>query len=55
MVALAANSLLNQAAVGAGLIEALPFAVIRVVTGAAVLWAMTRVGPGRDKRFRRCG
>ncbi|GAB1379354.1 DMT family transporter [Pararhodobacter aggregans] len=48
MMAFAANSLLNRAAVGAGHIEALPFALIRVVTGGAVLWAMTRVRPGRE-------
>ncbi len=47
MVAFAANSLLNRAAVGAGLIDALPFALIRVIAGALVLGALARAKPGR--------
>ncbi|MCW1932686.1 DMT family transporter [Pararhodobacter zhoushanensis] len=47
MVAFAANSLLNRAAVGGGLIEALPFALIRVTAGALVLAALARAWPGR--------
>jgi len=45
MVAFAANSLLNRAAVGSGLIEAMPFAVIRVLAGAVVLALMARARP----------
>lgn len=47
MVAFAANSLLNRAAVAGGLIEALPFALIRVGAGALVLGLMARARPGR--------
>ena len=47
MVAFAANSLLNRAAVGAGLIEPLPFAVIRVLAGAVTLALLARAWPGR--------
>lgn len=47
MVAFAANSLLNRWAVGAGLIEALPFALIRVVAGALMLAGLARARPGR--------
>ena len=47
MVAFAANSLLNRAAVGGGLIEAMPFAVIRVVAGALVLSLLARARPTR--------
>ena len=47
MVAFAANSLLNRAAVAGGLIEALPFALIRVIAGALVLGLLARARPGR--------
>ena len=47
MVAFAANSLLNRAAVGGGLIDALPFALIRVIAGALVLGPLARAWPGR--------
>lgn len=47
MVAFAANSLLNRAAVGGGLIGAMPFAVIRVLAGAAVLGLLARARPTR--------
>lgn len=47
MVAFAANSLLNRLAVGAGLIEALPFALIRVLAGALVLGLLARARPTR--------
>ncbi|WP_068304146.1 DMT family transporter [Pararhodobacter sp. CCB-MM2] len=47
MVAFAANSILNRLAVGAGLIEALPFALIRVVAGAVVLGLLARARPTR--------
>lgn len=47
MVAFAANSLLNRAAVGTGLIGALPFALVRVVAGAVALGLMARARPGR--------
>lgn len=46
MAAFAANSLLNRAAVGGGLIEAMPFALVRVIAGALVLAALARVWPG---------
>lgn len=47
MVAFAANSLLNRAAVGAGLIEALPFALLRVIAGAVTLGLLARAWPAR--------
>lgn len=47
MVAFAANSLLNRAAVGGGEIGAMPFAVIRVVAGALALAALARTRPSR--------
>lgn len=37
MLAFAANSVLNRMAVGAGHIDPVPFAVLRLATGAAVL------------------
>ena len=37
MLAFAANSVLNRAAVGAGLIDPLAFAVLRLIAGAAML------------------
>ncbi len=40
MVAFAANSLLNRAAVEAGLIDPLGYALIRVASGAAMLWLL---------------
>lgn len=46
MSAFAANSLLNRAAVGGGLIEALPFSLLRVAAGALVLGLMARGRPG---------
>ncbi len=48
MLAFAGNSLLNRAAVGAGLIGAMPFALIRVIAGAVVLGLLVRARPGRD-------
>ena len=47
MVAFAANSLLNRWAVGGGLIGALPFALIRVASGALVLGLLARARPTR--------
>lgn len=47
MVAFAANSVLNRAAVGAGHIGALDFALLRAVAGAVVLVALIRLGGGR--------
>lgn len=47
MAAFAANSILNRMAVGAGLIEPLPFALIRVIAGALVLAVLARAVPGR--------
>ena len=47
MVAFAANSVLNRAAVGAGQIGALDFALLRALAGAVVLVAMIRLGGGR--------
>ncbi len=47
MLAFAANSLLNRAAVGGGLIGALPFALVRVLAGALVLGLLVRARPGR--------
>jgi len=47
MIAFAANSLLNRAAVGAGEIGALPFALVRVVSGALILALLTRARPNR--------
>jgi drug/metabolite transporter (DMT)-like permease len=47
MVAFAANSLLNRAAVGTGAIDAMPFALIRVVAGALVLALLARTRPQR--------
>ena len=50
MTAFAANSLLNRAAVGSGLIEALPFALIRVLSGALMLALVARIrGSGAGK------
>jgi len=43
MTAFAANSLLNRAAVGAGLIDPFSFAAIRVASGAAVLLVLVRL------------
>ena len=40
MLAFAANSVLNRMAVGAGLIDPVPFAVLRLAAGAAVLVAL---------------
>lgn len=42
MAAFAANSLLNRAALGADLIDSLSFALVRVISGAVVLMALTR-------------
>jgi len=47
MVAFAANSVLNRAAVGAGQIGALDFALVRAVSGAAVLVLLIRLRHGR--------
>lgn len=47
MVAFAANSVLNRAAVGAGHIGALDFALLRAVAGAVVLVALIRLRGGR--------
>lgn len=47
MLAFAANSLLNRAAVGGGQIGAMPFAVIRVLAGALVLGLLARARPTR--------
>ena len=52
MTAFAANSLLNRAALGAGLIEALPFALIRVASGALVLILLARTFGPRGAPFR---
>lgn len=46
MMAFAANSVLNRAAVGAGHIGALDFALLRAVAGAAVLVALIRLRGG---------
>ncbi|MBF9059202.1 EamA family transporter [Rhodobacterales bacterium HKCCSP123] len=46
MVAFAANSVLNRAAVGAGEIGALDFALVRAVAGAAVLVLLIRLRHG---------
>jgi drug/metabolite transporter (DMT)-like permease len=46
MVAFAANSVLNRAAVGTGQIAALDFALVRAVAGAAVLVFVIRVRHG---------
>jgi len=49
MLAFAANSVLNRAAVGAGLIDPLAFAVVRLIAGAAmlgVLLIVLRAGRG---------
>ncbi|WP_333830752.1 DMT family transporter [Pararhodobacter sp.] len=45
MTAFAANSLLNRAALADGLIDALPFALIRVLAGAVVLALLVRERP----------
>ncbi|WP_323036281.1 DMT family transporter [Pararhodobacter sp.] len=45
MVAFAANSLLNRAAVGTGEIGAMPFALIRVCAGAVVLAVLAQARP----------
>lgn len=45
MTAFAANSLLNRAALAEGLIDALPFALIRVLAGAVVLALLVRERP----------
>jgi len=47
MVAFAANSVLNRAAVGAGQIGALDFALVRAVAGAAMLVLLIRLRHGR--------
>lgn len=47
MVAFAANSVLNRAAVGAGQIGAFDFALVRAVAGAAVLVLLIRLRHGR--------
>jgi drug/metabolite transporter (DMT)-like permease len=47
MVAFAANSVLNRAAVGAGQIGALDFALVRAVAGGAVLVLLIRLRHGR--------
>ena len=47
MAAFAANSLLNRWAVGGGLIGAMPFALVRVLAGAAVLALLARALPDR--------
>jgi drug/metabolite transporter (DMT)-like permease len=47
MVAFAANSLLNRAAVGSGSITPMGFALVRVIAGALVLAALARARPGR--------
>ena len=46
MVAFAANSVLNRAAVGAGQINALDFALLRAVAGAVMLIALVRMRGG---------
>lgn len=46
MAAFAANSLLNRLAVGGGLIDAMPFALVRVLAGAVVLALLARAVPG---------
>mgnify|MGYP001489415390 CR=1 FL=1 len=45
LTAFAANSLLNRAALAEGLIDALPFALIRVVAGAVMLALLVRERP----------
>lgn len=45
MTAFAANSLLNRAALAGGLIEPMPFALIRVIAGALVLALLVREWP----------
>jgi drug/metabolite transporter (DMT)-like permease len=45
MVAFAANSLLNRAAVGDGLIDPMGFAMIRVIAGAVTLALLARARP----------
>lgn len=49
MMAFAANSILNRAGVGGGHIDALSFAVIRVVAGAVMLSALVLATGGRPR------
>jgi drug/metabolite transporter (DMT)-like permease len=48
MIAFAANSLLCRAALRGGAIDATSFTAIRLASGAAMLFAVTRIGAGRD-------
>jgi len=50
MTAFAANSLLNRAALAGGLIDALPFALIRVLAGAVVLALLVREWPRAGRK-----
>lgn len=52
MLAFAANSLLNRAAVGAGLIAPLDFAFLRLIAGAAILALLLRARAGLAVRTR---
>lgn len=52
MLAFAANSVLNRMAVGQGLIDPTAFAALRVLSGAAVLWALVALRGGRIGAFR---
>ncbi|GAB4261334.1 MAG: DMT family transporter [Pararhodobacter sp.] len=47
MLAFAANSLLNRAAVGSGAITPMAFALVRVIAGALMLALLARARPGR--------
>lgn len=49
MTAFAANSLLNRAAVEGGQIDPMGFALVRVGTGAAVLWVLLVLRRGKDR------
>lgn len=54
MAAFAANSLLCRAALGTGLVDAVSFTTLRLVSGALMLWAVTgwagAGGPGSERQ-----
>jgi drug/metabolite transporter (DMT)-like permease len=52
LVAFAANSLLTRAAIGGALLDAAPFALLRIVTGAMALQALAAVWPPGGERRR---
>jgi drug/metabolite transporter (DMT)-like permease len=45
LIRFAANSLLTRAAVGRGLLDAATFTTVRLASGAAMLWLITRLRP----------